>query len=245
MLSELNFSVMKKWILATWVAMCVILAACNDDEKVKEEPASIYEQVVSGTLDDHDYVDLGLPSGTLWATCNVGATTFEAYGNEFAWGETRIIDNWRDYVYKFGERCEYTKYCTELSDGVFDDETGNRFVDNKTLLEAQDDAATEHWGEHWCMPTGEQCMELKEKCVWEKIKSNGQLGSRVTGPNGNSIFLPTPDKTNVEGGLPINSYWSSTLGLSDPYLLDAVCPPSVWECDFRDVSQYVRPVVSK
>ena len=89
-------------------------------------------------LNGHDYVDLGLPSGTLWATCNVGATNPEDFGDYFAWGETKPKDvyDWKSYQYGncTFERFEMTKYCTDSCWGL------NGFVDNLTVLEPADDA---------------------------------------------------------------------------------------------------------
>ena len=110
-----------------------------------EEP----EPDIDDTLDGHAYVDLGLPSGTLWATCNVGASSPEEYGDYFAWGETEPKNdyNWSTYKYCKGSSTTMTKYCTSSSYGT---------VDNKTELEPSDDAATVNWGSNWQMPSLEQ-----------------------------------------------------------------------------------------
>ena len=91
-----------------------------------------------GSGDEHAYVDLGLPSGTLWATCNVGADTPEGYGDYFAWGETQPKDvyNWSNYQYCNGSHDQLTKYCNNSSYGY------NGFTDNLTTLQPGDDAAT-------------------------------------------------------------------------------------------------------
>ena len=100
------------------------------------------------TLEDA-YVDLGLPSGVLWATYNVGAEYPEAYGNHFAWGETQPKDtyNWNNYQYCNGSNNTLTKYCNNSSYGF------NGFTDNLTMLLPEDDAATANWGADWRMPT--------------------------------------------------------------------------------------------
>ena len=140
--------------------------------------------------EDVQAVDLGLPSGIRWASCNVGATTPEGYGYYFAWGET---DSKKDYsweTYKYanvGERYHYkfTKYCTDASSG------DNGFIDNKTVLEPEDDAATANWGDVWRMPTDAEWTELREQCTWTWTAQNGMNGYQVASKtNGNSIFLP-------------------------------------------------------
>lgn len=140
--------------------------------------------------EDVQAVDLGLPSGIRWASCNVGATTPEGYGYYFAWGET---DSKKDYswaTYKYanvGEFYHYkfTKYCTDASSG------DNGFIDNKTVLEPEDDAATANWGDVWRMPTDAEWTELREQCTWTWTAQNGMNGYQVASKtNGNSIFLP-------------------------------------------------------
>ncbi len=139
------------------------------------------------------YVDLGLPSGTLWATMNVGASSPEEYGDYFAWGETvgKDVYNWETYKWCNGSRNTLTKYCTTSSYGI---------VDGKTKLDPEDDAATVNWGPSWCTPTTEQQSELFHKCTWAWTKRNGVKGYRVTGSNGNSIFIPAAGY-RVEGSL--------------------------------------------
>ncbi|MBQ1731280.1 MAG: hypothetical protein II037_03630, partial [Bacteroidales bacterium] len=91
-----------------------------------------------GTLNGHDWVDLGLPSGTRWATCNVGASSPEGYGTYFAWGETfnKAMYDWDTYIYYNGS--SFTKYNDS---------------DNLVVIQPSDDAATIIWGEGWRMPT--------------------------------------------------------------------------------------------
>ena len=199
----------------------------------------------SGT-EVHDYVDLGLPSGALWATCNVGADTPEGVGDYFAWGETlpKDIYDWKSYKYGNYERKELTKYCTDSCYGL------NGFVDNMTLLEPMDDAATANWGADWRMPTKEEWEELYQKttCAW--TTQNGVEGRLLTSWNGNSIFLPTTgfflDGELICPGLGI--YWSSSLhtgcperGWSFHYDLDECHVCGTYE---RSRGQVVRAVRS-
>ena len=135
--------------------------------------------------DEHEWVDLGLPSGTLWATCNVGANTPEEYGDYFAWGETTPKDTceWRTYKWCNGTDSTLTKYCNNSDYGY------NGFVDNKMELDPEDDAAYVNWGPSWRMPTKEQVEELMANCTWEWTLLNGKWGHLGTGPNGNTLFL--------------------------------------------------------
>ena len=142
-----------------------------------------------GEIAGHGYVDLGLPSGLKWATCNVGASSPEDYGDYFAWGETNPKTE-----YTWGNSVTYGEQMSDIS--------GN----------AQYDAATANWGGSWRMPTKEQMEELVEHCEWEWTQVNGVNGSKVTGPNGSCIFLPaagcnltSPDDDGLDG-----IYWSST-----------------------------------
>jgi hypothetical protein len=163
-----------------------------------------------GGGDDHAYVDLGLPSGTLWATCNVGADTPEGYGDYFAWGETqtKTTYNWSTYRYCNGNYDQLTKYCNYSSYGY------NGLTDDLTVLQAIDDAATANWGSGWCMPTRAQWEELYHNTtnVWTIRKGvNGRL---FTASNGSSLFLPAAgvrwnDELDNEGFL--GRYWSSSL----------------------------------
>ena len=170
------------------------------------------------SVDTHEYVDLGLPSGTLWATMNIGAETPEDYGDYFAWGETTPKDvyKWDNYQWSNGTRFnKLIKYCTNSSYGY------NGFVDDKTELEPEDDAATANWGSHWCMPTEEQLDELIAECNWHWTTRNGINGNLVTSKhNGASIFLPAGgyhfgDQLYSTGT--IAYYWSRIVNASKSY----------------------------
>lgn len=168
---------------------------------------------------DEYAVDLGLPSGTLWADRNIGADSPEDYGDYFAWGETEPKDyyDWITYKWCNGDFDQLTKYCTDSQYGY------NGFADGKTTLEPSDDAATANWGEKWCMPTYDQLSELKSYCTWAWTTQNGVKGYKVTGPNGNSIFLPAAgyrydSELSYAGSR--GSYCSSSL---DEYFPDGSC----------------------
>ena len=167
-------------------------------------------------VNGHEYVDLGLPSGTLWATCNVGSNTPEGYGDYYAWGETETKElyDWKSYKYGrfIHERYELNKYCTDSAFGL------NGFVDNLTVLEPDDDVARVCWGEGWCMPTIGEWEELFLNTTGEWTKLNDVKGWRCTASNGNSLFLPAAgywwdDAFNADLGL----YWSRSINKEFPY----------------------------
>ncbi|MBO4745364.1 MAG: hypothetical protein J5603_07745, partial [Bacteroidales bacterium] len=169
----------------------------------------------SHVQNNHEYVDLGLPSGTLWATCNVGATTPEGCGNYYAWGETQPKNtyNWSTYKYRNGDYL--TKYCNESDYGYIG------FTDKLTVLQSGDDAATANWGNDWCMPTMKQWEELSENTTNKWTTQNGVTGMLFTSKkNGVSLFLPAAgyrwdDEFDYVGSS--GYYWSSSLYTSNPY----------------------------
>lgn len=161
----------------------------------------------------YKYVDLGLPGGTLWADRNVGADSPEGYGDYFAWGETapKNTYHWSTYKWCQGSPTTMTKYNTDISFGT---------VDNKTVLDLEDDAAYVNMGPEWRMPTRTELDELNNNCTWTWTTQNGTYGYKVTGPNGNSIFLPAAGSrsdSNLQGVGSYGCYWSSSLGGGDPW----------------------------
>lgn len=167
-------------------------------------------------IDDiHEWVDLDLPSGTLWATCNVGANSPEEYGDYFAWGEIEPKSDysWNTYKYckGYGSNCKMTKYCTSRYDGY------DNFIDYKKELESMDDAATTNWGDDWQMPNDEQFKELANNfyttMVW--TTQNDVEGYMITSnSNGMAIFLPAAGYyigTNFFDEKRYGYYWTRTL----------------------------------
>ena len=157
-------------------------------------------------------VDLGLPSCTLWADRNVGAATPEAYGDYFAWGETDPKDyyDWSTYKWCNGSYDTLTKYCTNSLYGT---------VDNKTTLDLEDDAAYVNMGSEWRMPTTTEQRELMDNCTWTWTTQNGVNGYKVTGKNGNNLFLPAAGgryDSYLDGVGSGGVYWSSSLYESYP-----------------------------
>ena len=226
---------MKKFkFLAVVCCMAAVFAACKNGS-----------DNATGTANGHGYVDLGLPSGTKWATCNVGASTPEEYGNYYAWGETTTKSSYSYDNYKWSnDGCDtFTKYNTSSSYGT---------VDNKTVLELADDAAHANWGGAWRMPTDGEWGELLDECTWEwknayKGTTAGYLVTSKT--NGNSIFLPAAGFRNAESlgdaGY-YGRYWLSSLFTG--------FPDNAWHVSFssdyvnmdyfyRGCGQSVRPVL--
>ncbi len=155
-------------------------------------------------------VDLGLPSGLKWGSMNVGASKPEDYGNHYAWGETETKTKYTTSNYKFGpvkysEITLYSKYETKLGG------------DKKTVLEAEDDAASANLGNGWRMATFAEWKELRESCTWTWTQRNGINGMLVTGPNGKSIFLPASGVFQSSLGKKgtYGSYWTSTLASAE------------------------------
>ncbi|MBE6292222.1 MAG: hypothetical protein E7091_07415 [Bacteroidales bacterium] len=177
--------------------------------KSDEDGAKAEKMDVSGTVQNHEYVDLGL--SVKWATCNVGASLPEEEGDYYAWGETSTKKDysWNTYKWSKNGDSEFTKYCSQSIYGY-----NGGFADNLTTLEPTDDVATAKWGNKWRMPTMEEMKELCERCTWDWVKRNGYYGWKMTGPNGKSIFLPLAGYrygTEVYGRGEEGCYWSGEL----------------------------------
>lgn len=178
-------------------------------------------------------IDLGLPSGLKWASCNLGALIPEAYGDYYAWGEVdphyepgyaqsnptvwkEVGYTWETYKWCNGSEDTMTKYCTIPSFGY------NGFVDGKTVLDPVNDAAHVKLGGDWRMPTNAEWTELRENCTWTLTVQNRVAGYLVTASNGNSIFLPFAGyryNTNLYnvGSKGEAYYWSSSLHTDASY----------------------------
>lgn len=168
-----------------------------------------------------EYIDLCLPSGTLWATCNVGANFPEEFGDYFAWGETEPKTNFTVGTYKYcnGDFYSLTKYCNNPTYG------SNGFTDNLIVLLPEDDAAIVNLGENWSMPTKEQWQELFDNTDTTWTTQNGVFGLLLTS-SCNSLFLPAAGHYNgnntgnvgydIEGEGSEGLYWSSSLDTNYP-----------------------------
>lgn len=156
------------------------------------------------------FVDLGLPSGVKWATCNVGASSPFDTGDYFAWGEVtpKHTYSWITYKWYKGADGVFSKYCTDDNYGV---------IDNKTTLDLTDDAAHVNMGGAWRIPTNEEVDELRNYCNWVWMKNIG--GYMVTGVNGNAMFLPAAgycENSNVSDIGVYGNYWSNSLNEENP-----------------------------
>ena len=219
------------------ITLLPTIQKCEQDEREAAERLRKEQELKK--KNGHEYVDLGL--SVKWATCNVGASKPEEYGDYFAWGETEPKDyyDWSTYKWCRGIRKTLTKYNTESSCGT---------VDNETTLELSDDAARANWGGSWRMPTKAERDELREKCTWTLTTQNGVSGYKVTSKiNGNSIFLPAAgfrDYSLYNAGS-YGNYWSSSLEADYP---DSACGFSFdssdvdWYGSYRCYGQSVRPV---
>ena len=152
-------------------------------------------------------IDLGL--SVKWATCNVGANIPWEYGVYYAWGEReeKSYYHWSTYKWYSGSSDSMTKYCTSST-------SGNDNIDGKTVLDPEDDVAHIKWGGNWRMPTKAEQDELRNSCTWTWTTQNGVNGYKVTGPNGNSIFLPAAGYrygTEASDRGSYGYYWSSSL----------------------------------
>lgn len=151
------------------------IVAEEKDNGTGEDAYDWRNDIWGGKIDGHFYVNLGLPSGTLWADCNVGAYEPEEPGWYFAWGS----------ITPAKKKYDRPGYPIELEDVM--EIQGN----------PQYDAATANWGSTWQIPTVQQLEELRWECKWEWQKKDKIYGYKITGPNGNSIFLITPDYQTV------------------------------------------------
>lgn len=146
--------------------------------------------ISSDTINGHEYVDLGLPSGLKWATCNVGASSPSDYGDYYAWGDTAT-------------KSEYTEENCKTWKKSIGDISGNPDYD----------AARANWGGSWRLPSKKECEELESKCTWTWTTQGGHNGYKVTGPNGNSIFVPAAGfryGSSLDAAGDRGYYWSST-----------------------------------
>lgn len=172
----------------------------------------------------HEYVDLGLPSGLKWASCNIGATKPEEYGDYYAWGETET-------------KTEYASKNYKWYNGSSSIEKYNSNNDN---LELEDDVAHIKYGDGWRMPTPEECKELVSNCTVQESKRNGVNGYMFTSKiNGNSIFLPKAGRKFENSSYYVTEsgyYWTSRLG---KFFRDGVFDNNNYYCGYS-----IRPVHS-
>lgn len=189
----------------------VLYGAKNETFKVELSGTAVAKEVEGA-------VDLGLPSGRLWAKCNVGAESSEQKGDLFAWGEIigynggKSSFGWSGYKYCNGSFTKLTKYCTKSYYG------NNGFTDNRTVLEYGDDAAAANLTGNWRMPTVEEWNELATNCTWTSATVKGVNGCLITGKNGNTLFLPAAGYRDGASLYDADEayYWTSSLDVNSP-----------------------------
>jgi len=220
----------------------------------KDNPNMIYarstiqELVMGAKLDENDFVDLGLTSGNLWAICNMGSITSNAYGNYYAWGELKGYQegktgfSWSNYNHCKGTANTLTKYCSKSVYG------NNGFTDNLVQLSPFDDCVSCTYGYPYCIPTKDDWDELIRECSWSKLY-NGVMGR---GKNGNIIFLPCAgyrQGANLYDEGTEGYYWTSTLDVNSPddawyvYIGDGKAKDyDYYRCSGRSVRPIMRNV---
>ncbi|MBR5971021.1 MAG: hypothetical protein IK017_00030 [Paludibacteraceae bacterium] len=189
-----------------FVLLTICTTGCHKED-IEDEKKIVDGVTQCGMIGRYAYVDLGL--SVKWATYNVGAPKPTGYGKHFAWGETVEKEEYLTSNYKWYDQANdvYTKYCTDGWYGT---------VDDKEVLDAEDDAAAANWGGTWRMPTYKEIEELINGCTWEFISdfngtgTGGALGTSKQ--NGNTIFFPMAGILDYDGYTPdLGFYWSSSL----------------------------------
>ena len=238
---------MKAKVLSLCIALLVGVSAWADDvwnyNVYDDCSKNGYKAGYVPAPADVQAVDLGLPSGIKWASCNVGAEKPEDYGNYYAWGEVLPKEDysWATYKYANGDEDKLTKYCNNASYG------DNGFTDNKTTLEPEDDAAHVNWGGSWRMPNDAEWTELLDNCTWTWTTLNDTNGYIVTSKvNDNSIFLPAAGcrydyVLHATGTMGL--YFSSSLYTTYYALSSYFDSTGVYrDHDFRRTGRTIRPV---
>ncbi len=208
------------YLLVVWLILVGLFVCPKSWAATSQEDIMGYVHVMDESLPQT--IDLGLPSGTLWADMNVGATSPEDYGDYFAWGETTPKTTFTKDNYAFGTPPSFTKYTVD---------------DNRWRLEQADDAAHATWGGDWRIPSLMEYMELYNYCTWEWTTRNGVEGYKLTGKNGNSIFLPAAgsiqEDTHLQADAYVNYWVNSAHEWSFPY---------VYAFGFTATRRYVQAV---
>ena len=229
---------MKKTILILSI-ITLFFAGCKKDDVFKKGDVFKEGDVFYNGIapDGHAWVDLGLPSGLKWATCNVGANSPEEYGDYFAWGETTT-------------KTEYTEDNSMTYGLSYSELQSQGYIDGNGNLTSQYDAATANWGGDWRMPTEAEQEELLNKCTWTWTTKNDIKGYKVTGPSGASIFLPATGDRRGSSLYYAGSrgyFWSSTLfdnyDDSKAHSLGFISSDHGMYINYRDYGQSVRSVL--
>ena len=250
----------------TTAAINSLIAAVNSGNadtaaalaQIIQKLEELKDKIGGGGGSTEEYVDLGLPSGIKWAKRNLGASKPSDYGDYYAWGETepKAEYTWATYKWMQAGQSDWkhiTKYTVAdgQTEGIWYDAGGTFIGDNKTTLEAADDAATRKLGSPWRMPTLVEIRELLDanNCTWTWTTQDGKNGYEVKSKtNGNSLFLPAAGCRKGSGLYNAGSgggYWSSSLGTAYSYYargLGFVSDLHDWSPDIRFYGFSVRPV---
>lgn len=208
--------------LLTSDATGIVLANADVDEDGNVSISDVVDLIDLILIEEEDpgYVDMGLPSGTIWATRNIGANSPEEFGFYFAWGETapKEVYNWDTYKWCDGSYNKLTKYCTQSSYGR---------IDYKMELDLEDDAAYVNWGPLWRMPCASNFTELESNCKRKWTTINGVSGCMFTSKiNGKTLFFPATGHRSGSGSSQVGStgcYWSRTLSTASPNYSGVKC----------------------
>lgn len=220
----------------------------------KQQTLAFVSELIS-IENGHEWVNLGLPSGTKWATCNVGATKPEEYGNYYAWGETEPKSTYDWNTYKWATAAYEEKKGRWMLETLTKYNTSSKYgtIDGKINRNKEDDAARANWGGKWRMPSTDEWLELYLECRWtwtDNYNSAGVAGQIVESKiNGNAIFLPAAGYREFDKLYDIGIsgiYWSCSIHTNFPcyawnvdFFLDNVSKIS----NFRCCGQSVRPVL--
>lgn len=193
-------------IAITCILALLFLSGCKSEGKNSAENENSHvkkanNRQLTGSLNGHDWVDLGLSSGLKWATCNVGASVPEEFGDYYSWGEIEPKE-------------EYTSINSLTYKVSFRKLKKSGIIDDSGILTKEHDVASVNWGEQWRMPTIEEYGELIDECTWNFASFNGVNGYLVTGPNKKNIFLPAAafqQGNTIENIGDFGDYWSSTV----------------------------------
>ena len=205
-------------MLAAVALLTFGMASCDKDDNTTSNTTTTTTGGGSAhSTTSGQWVNLGLPSGLLWYSVNIGATSPGDYGDYYAWGETQTksVYSWDTYTYVDydSENDTFTlyKYNTSSSYGT---------VDNKTTLESSDDVATQVLGNGARIPSADEWLELLDNTTAEWTAVNGVYGCKFTAANGNSLFLPAAGGRNGSDLDCVGSYgyyWSASLIEDYPY----------------------------
>lgn len=229
---------MKKIISFSVAAAMVCYSLSAQTMKVTKTDGTLFEfhtdEIKSVVFEDagddifengHEYVDLGLPSGTLWAKCNVGATSPEQAGGYYSWGEVAEKESYTLFNYAYGQgeaaAAESESYDKLVSITKYNTDPQYGTPDYKDVLDPEDDAAHVIMGGRWRMPTKDDRDELLTNCTCQITKINDVRCMKFTGPNGNYILLPCVGlKYNTvnmfnDVAMKWGFYWTSSLCLYD------------------------------